>query len=156
MNPDRLDLPGSGTALHRLAAAPCTIVAAVDRPDTDHGVALLREAGFAHDRIEVLFVEEIARLEGRLGGTGLHRFLVRLRLVPGDELDELESARRALMSGRALIQVLVHGDEEQRRAQATFSRHSGCGCGCGRVDEGAYPPPPRVIGQWMIASHEAL
>jgi len=49
MNPDRLDLPGPDTAFRRLAAAPRTIVAAVDRPDTDHGVALLRETGFARD-----------------------------------------------------------------------------------------------------------
>lgn len=83
MNPDRLDLPGSDTTLRRLAAPARTIVAAVDRPDTDRGIALLREAGFAADRIEMLIVEEIARLEGRLGGTGLHRFLVCLRLVPG-------------------------------------------------------------------------
>ena len=151
MNPDRLDLPGPDTALRRLAAPPRTIVAAVDRPDTDHGVALLREAGFAHDRIEVLIVEEIARLEGRIGGTGLHRFLVRLRLVSGDELDELEPARRALMSGRALIQVLVHGDEEQRRAEATFSRHSEGGSG----SVGGRGYPPRFIGRWTIAPREA-
>ena len=83
MNPHRLDLPGSDTTLRRLAAPARTMVAAVDRPDTDRSLALLREAGFAGDRIEVLVVEDIARLEGRLGGTGLPRFLVRLRLVPG-------------------------------------------------------------------------
>lgn len=102
-----------------------TIVAAVARSDTDRGVALLCEAGFARDRIEVIIVEEVPRLEEPLGGTGLHRFLVRLRLSMGDELDELEQARRELMNGHALIQVLVHGKSEQERARTILSQPSG-------------------------------
>jgi hypothetical protein len=118
-----LDPPLPDPAPH-LAYPHLRIVAAVARPDTDSGVTLLSEAGFARDRIEVIVVEEVPRLEEPLGGTGLHRFLVRLRLLRGDDLDELEQARRKLMNGHALIQVLVHGDEEQHRARAILSRHS--------------------------------
>lgn len=101
------------------------IVTAVARSDTDRGVALLSDAGFARDRIEVIVVEEVPRLEEPLGGTGLHRFLVRLRLSMGDDLDELERARRELMNGHALIQVLVHGDREQDRVGTILGQHGG-------------------------------
>ncbi len=109
----------------RLSYPHLMVVAAVARSDTDRGVALLSAAGFARDRIEVIVVEEVRRLEGPLGGTGLHRFLVRLRLSRGDDLDELEQARRELMNGQALIQLLVHGSEEQHRAQVILSQRSG-------------------------------
>lgn len=102
-----------------------TIVAAVARSDTDRGVALLSEAGFAHDRIEVTLVEEVPRLEEPVGGTGLHRFLVRLRLSMGDELDELEQARRELMNGHALIQVVVQGNAEQEMVRTILSQQGG-------------------------------
>ncbi len=117
---------------------PHTIVAAVARSDTDRGVALLNQAGFARDRIEVVIVEEIPRLEEPLGGTGLHRFLVRLRLSLGDDLDELEQARRELMNGHALIQVVVHGDTEQERVRTILSTPRG--------------QAMHDFGRWTIAS----
>ncbi|MGI8483584.1 MAG: hypothetical protein ACR2OU_04920 [Thermomicrobiales bacterium] len=112
------DQPGSNLSLGPLACPLRMIVAAVARLDTDRGIALLRETGFARDRIEVIIVEDVSRLEEPT------RFLVRLRLVRGHYLDELKQARRALMSGRALIQVLVHCDEELYHAQATLSQNS--------------------------------
>jgi hypothetical protein len=99
------------------------VVAAVARPDTAQRLALLSEAGFSRERIEVVIVEEVPRLEELLGGTGLHRFLVRLRLLRGDDLDELEQARRVLMNGHALIQVLACDDEEQHRARTILNQH---------------------------------
>src|SRR5690606_14345228 len=100
------------------------IVTDVARPDTARDVAMLCEAGFSRDRIEIIVVEDIPRLEGALGGTGLHRFLVRLQLARGDELDDLEQARLALMNGRAVIQVLVDGDTEHRRARTILGQNS--------------------------------
>lgn len=97
------DQAGSNLSLAPLACPLRMIVAAVARLDTDRGIALLRETAFARDRIEVIIDEDISRLDEPLGGTGLHRFLVRLQLVRGHYLDELKQARR----GQALIQVLV-------------------------------------------------
>jgi hypothetical protein len=79
----------------------------------DRGIDALCQAGFALDRIEVIVVEEIPRLEEVAGGSGLHRFLVRLLLIRGDDLDDMELARRELMNGRALIQVAVSDFDEQ-------------------------------------------
>jgi hypothetical protein len=89
------------------------IVAAVARHEMDRGIEALCQAGFSLDRIQVIVVEEIPRLEEVIGGSGLHRFLVRLLLMRGDDLDDMELARRELMNGRALIQVTVSGHDEQ-------------------------------------------
>jgi hypothetical protein len=101
------------------------IVAAVAQSDANRVVAMLRDAGFAGDRVEVITAEEIPRLEESLGGTGLHRFLVGLQLSMGDDLDQLEQARRELMNGHALIQILVYGQQEQDRVGAILSQHGG-------------------------------
>lgn len=66
--------------------------------------------------------------------------LTRLRLSSGDDLDELEQARRELGYGHALIQVLVHGDGEQDRAQAILSQHGGLAL--------------RYFGRWTITTLE--
>jgi hypothetical protein len=91
------------------ASREVSVVVAMERVATCSTVSLLHEAGFSRDSVEVLLVEEVPRLEERLGGSGLHRFLVRLRMVRGDDLDLLEQARRELVNGRALIQVTVSG-----------------------------------------------
>lgn len=101
------------------------IVAAVARSDPDGVVAALDEAGFARDRIEIITAEEVPGLGEPIGGSGLHGLLTRLRLSLGDDLDELEQARRELGYGHALIQVLVRGDGERDRAQAILSQHGG-------------------------------
>ncbi len=92
------------------------IVAAVDRSQTASRLNLLRDAGFPADRVDVLVVEEVPRLEERLGGSGLHQFLARLRLIRGDDLDRLEQGRRELMNGRALVWVTTTGYHEFRLA----------------------------------------
>lgn len=109
---------------HPSTYPPHEIVAAIARTDIDEAVILLSEAGFARDRIEVIFVEEVPRLEDALGGTGLHRFLVRLKLITGDEFDQREQARRELMNGHALIQILIHGEQEHERVRSILNQHS--------------------------------
>ncbi|MGI8406623.1 MAG: hypothetical protein ACR2OE_17990 [Thermomicrobiales bacterium] len=116
----------NATSQHQLTYPLHEIVATLARSDIDRAVALLREAGFARNRIEVIIVEEVPRLEGLLGGTGLHRFLVRLQLITGDEFDELEQARRELMNGHALIQILVHGEQEQDRVRTILPARWQC------------------------------
>ncbi len=106
------------------AVQEAIVVVAMERRETDSSVRLLHDAGFAADSVDVLVVEEVPRLEERLGGSGLHRFLVRLRLVRGDDLDLHEPARRELMNGRALIQVAVNGYEEQRLAMSVLGLRS--------------------------------
>jgi hypothetical protein len=101
------------------------IVAAVDRSETDVLAAALDGAGFPCDRVEIITAEEVKGLDEPIGGAGLHRLLVWLQLSLGDDLDELELARQELVSGYALIQVRVHGDQEQVRAHAILSRHGG-------------------------------
>ncbi|MGB3330404.1 MAG: hypothetical protein WBA46_15695, partial [Thermomicrobiales bacterium] len=89
-------------------------VALVARPEADRGVAALRASGIARDRIEVIVVEEVPRLEDAVGASGLHRYLVRHRLARGDDLDERERDRRALMSGLAVIQVRADPHDRHR------------------------------------------
>jgi hypothetical protein len=101
------------------------IVAAVGRSDADIVAAALGDAGFGRDRIEIVTADEVKGLGDPIGGSGLRRLLVRLQLSLGDDLDELEAARQDLMSGYALIQIRVHGHEEQVRAHAILRQHGG-------------------------------
>lgn len=120
-----IDQLHAATPLRPLAYPLHKIVAAVARAESDVVVAELERAGFARTRIEVTTTDDVPRLEESLGGTGIHRFLVRLQLSMGDDLDELEQARRELMNGHTLIQVLVHGDQEQDSVRAILSAHGG-------------------------------
>jgi hypothetical protein len=122
------------------ASREVMVVMAMERVATYSTVSLLHEAGFSSDRVEVLLVEEVPRLEERLGGSGLHRFLVWLRLVRGDDLDLLEHARRELMNGRALVQVTVCGYDEQCLALSVLGvRNSG------RLESSTVPGDPEAV-----------
>jgi len=101
------------------------VVAAVGRSDADIVAAALGEAGFSRDRIEIITADEVKGLGDPIGGSGLRRLLVRLLLSLGDDLDELEAARQELVSGHALIQIRVHGRDEQVRAHAILRQHGG-------------------------------
>jgi len=101
------------------------IVAAVGRSDADIIAAALGEAGFSRDRIEIITADEIKGLGDPIGGSGLRRLLVQFELRLGDDFDELEAARQELMSGYTLIQIRVHGREEQVRAHAILRQHGG-------------------------------
>jgi hypothetical protein len=125
MNHQSIDYLPNATSQHPLAYPLHKIVAAVAPPDAGTVVAMLGDAGFGPDRVEVVTADEIPRLEEPIGGTGLHRFLVRLQLSMGDDLDQLELARRELMNGHTLIQILVHGDQEQDRVRAILGQHGG-------------------------------
>ncbi len=114
------------------------IVAAMARSEADEVVVALDKAGFTRDRIEVIIAEDVPELGEPIGGSELHRFLVRLRLSKGDDLDELEQARRELMDGYAPIQVLVHGKTEQERVRTVLSQHT---------DHAMH-----YFGRWTIAS----
>jgi hypothetical protein len=103
------------------------VVAALGRSDADIAAAALGEAGFDRDRIEIVTADEIEGLADPIGGSGLRRLLVRLLLSLGDDLDELEAARRELVSGHALVQIRVHGRDEQVRAHAILRQHGGHG-----------------------------
>ena len=119
--------------LHKVAAA-------VAPAETDGVVAALAEAGFAPDRIEVVTAEDFPGLDEPIGGTGLRGFLTRLSLSLGDELDELEQARRELAYGHALVLVMVDGTAEQQRAHAVLREHGGHAM--------------RYFGRWAITSLE--
>lgn len=125
MQHQAIDTVQGATPQHRLTYPLHQIVAAIARSDTDKVVTLLGDAGFPRDRIEVIVAEDVPRLEEPVGGSGIHRFLVRLQLSMGDDLDQLERARRELMNGHALVEVLVHGHQEQERVGAILSQHGG-------------------------------
>ena len=101
------------------------IVAAVGRSDADVVAAALGEAGFGRDRIEIITADEVKGLGDPIGGSGLRRLLVQLELRLGDDFDELEAAHHELLSRYALIQIRVHGHEEQVRAHAILRQHGG-------------------------------
>lgn len=99
------------------------IVAAMARSEADEVAVALAQTGFGRDRIEVIIAEDVPELGEPIGGSGFHRLLTRLQLSMGDDLDELERARRELVHGHALIQVRVHGDEELNRVRTLLSQH---------------------------------
>jgi hypothetical protein len=128
--------PGPGRRpfpLHKVAAA----IAPTDR---DGVVAALEEAGFARDRIEVVTSEDVSDLDEPIGGSGIRGFLTRFSLSLGDELDEIEQARRELTYGHALVLVMVDGMAEQERAHAVLHEHGGHAM--------------RYFGRWAITSYE--
>jgi hypothetical protein len=110
---------------HRLTYPLHKVVAAVSLSDADVVAAALGEAGFSPDRIEIVTADEVKGLGDPVGGSGLRRLLVQFQLRLGDDFDELEAAHQELMSGYALIQIRVHGHEEQVRAHAILRQHGG-------------------------------
>jgi hypothetical protein len=119
--------------LHKVAAA-------INRNQRDAVVAALTDAGFAPDRIEVVTAEDVSDLDEPIGGAGIRGFLRRFSLSLGDELDEIEQARRELTYGHALIMVMVDGMAEQDRAHALLREHGGHAM--------------RYFGRWAITSYE--
>src|SRR5262249_11509748 len=95
-----------------------TIDAALARSDSDLVAAALADAGFAHDRIEIISAEEVKGLGEPLDDAEVRRLLIRLRVRAGEDLDELDQTRRVLIHGLALVQLRLHGDEEQVRLHA--------------------------------------
>jgi hypothetical protein len=128
--------PGPGRRpfpLHKVAAA----IAPADR---DGVIAALEEAGFARDRIEVVTAEDVSDLDEPIGGSGIRGFLTRFSLSLGDELDEIEQARRELSYGHALVLVMVDGMAEQERAHTVLHEHGGHAM--------------RYFGRWAITTYE--
>ncbi len=101
------------------------IVAALEPSATDGVVVALAEAGFAHDRVEVVTAEEAPGLDEPVGGSGIRGFLTRLSLSTGGNLDAMDQARRELVHGHVLVLVLVHNEEERDRAEAVLRQHGG-------------------------------
>ena len=128
--------PGPGRRpypLHKVAAAIA--------PDmTDGVVAALVDAGFASDRIEVVTSEDVADLDEPIGGSGIRGFLTRFNLSLGDDLDQVEQARRELTYGHALVLVMVDGMAEQERAHAVLHEHGGHSM--------------RYFGRWAITTYD--
>jgi hypothetical protein len=116
------------------------VAAAIPRDMTDGVVAALEEAGFARDQIEVVTSEDVSDLEEPIGGAGIRGFLTRFSLSLGDELDEIEQARRELTYGHALLMVMVNGMAEQDRAHAVLREHGGHAM--------------RYFGRWAITTLE--
>src|SRR5215217_6994287 len=111
--------PGRGPyPLHKVAAA-------LARDETDGVVAALTDAGFSPDRIEVVIADDVPGLDEPVGGSGFRGFLTRFNLSLGDDLDELDQARRELMYGHALVLVMVQGTDEQEQAHAVLREHGG-------------------------------
>jgi len=117
-----------------------TIVAAVERAETDRVVSALGEVHFARGRVEVFTAEDVPGLDQPIGGAGLRGFLTRLSLSMGSDLDEIEQARRELAYGHALVSVPVHDDVERHRAHAILREHGGHAM--------------RYFGRWTIATLE--
>ena len=116
------------------------MAAAIARDMTDGVVAALKDAGFAPDRIEVVTAEDVSDLDEPIGGSGIRGFLTRFSLSLGDDLDEIEQARRELTYGHALVLVMVDGMAEQDRAHAVLREHGGHAM--------------RYFGRWAITSYE--
>jgi hypothetical protein len=103
-------------------------------------VTALEEAGFAGDRIEVVTSEDVSDLDEPIGGSGIRGFLTRFSLSLGDDLDEIEQARRELTYGHALVLVMVNGMAEQDRAHALLREHGGHSM--------------RYFGRWATTTYE--
>jgi hypothetical protein len=116
------------------------VAAAMARDMTDGVVTALEDAGFARDRIEVVTAEDVSDLEEPIGGSGIRGFLTRFSLSLGDELDEIEQARRELTHGHTLILVMVDGMAEQDRAHAVLREHGGHSM--------------RYFGRWAITTYD--
>jgi hypothetical protein len=101
------------------------VAAAIARDMTDGVVTGLTDAGFARDCIEVVTAEDVSDLDEPVGGSGIRGFLTRFNLSLGDDLDEIEQARRELSYGHALVLVMVDGMAEQDRAHAVLREHGG-------------------------------
>ncbi len=101
------------------------VAAAIARDMTDGVVTALKDAGFTQDRIEVVTAEDVSDLDEPIGGSGIRGFLTRFSLSLGDELDEIEQARRELTYGHALVLVMVDGMAEQERAHTVLREHGG-------------------------------
>jgi hypothetical protein len=128
--------PGPGRRpypLHKLAAA-------MARDMTDGVVTALKDAGFTPDRIEVVTAEDVSDLNEPIGGSGLRGFLTRFSLSLGDDLDEIEQARRELTHGHALVLVMVDGMAEQERAHIVLREHGGHAM--------------RYFGRWAITTYD--
>lgn len=125
MKDQRLDQLYNVTSQRQLTYPLHNIVAAMTRSEADKVAVALDQAGFERDRIEVVLAEDVPELGEPIGGLGFHRVWTWLLLSLGDDLDELEQARRELMQGHALIQVLVHGNDEQERVRTILSQHGG-------------------------------
>ena len=126
--------PGRGPyPLHKVAAA-------MARDMTDGVVTALEDAGFARDRIEVVTSEDVSDLDEPIGGSGIRGFLTRFNLSLGDDLDEVEQARRELTYGHALILVMVDGMAEQQRAHDVLREHGGHSM--------------RYFGRWAITTYD--
>ena len=120
---------------------PTHKVAAALTPDMTAGVVTaLEDAGFARDRIEVVTAEDVSDLAEPIGGSGIRGFLTRFSLSLGDDLDEIDQARRELTYGHALILVMVHGMAEQDRAHAVLREHGGHSI--------------RYFGRWTVTTLE--
>ena len=128
--------PGPGRRpfpLHKVAAA-------IARDMTDGVVTALNDAGFTPDRVEVVTAEDVSDLDEPIGGSGIRGFLTRFSLSLGDDLDEIEQARRELTYGHALVLVMVDGMAEQERAHAVLHEHGGHAM--------------RYFGRWAITSYD--
>jgi hypothetical protein len=120
---------------------PTHKVAAAMTPDMIDGVVTaLEDAGFARDRIEVVTAEDVSDLDEPIGGSGIRGFLTRFSLSIGDDLDEIEQARRELTYGHALVLVMVDGMAEQERAHAVLHEHGGHAM--------------RYFGRWAITTYD--
>jgi hypothetical protein len=82
----------------------------------------------------------VSDLDEPIGGSGIRGFLTRFSLSLGDELDEIEQARRELTYGHALVLVMVDGMAEQERAHAVLREHGGHAM--------------RYFGRWTITTYE--
>src|SRR5262245_28880408 len=101
------------------------IVGAAGRSDSDIVAAVLGDAGFSRDRIEIVTADEIKAPHDLIAESGLRRLRVQLKVSGEDGLDQQDGERQALMSGYALIQIRVVGREEQVRAHAVVRQDDG-------------------------------
>ena len=101
------------------------LVAAIERDVSATVVTALEAAGFPADDIQVVTADDYSNLDQPVDGSGVRGFLSRLGLMAGADLDEIEKARRELVNGYVLVQVLALQRDAQDLAEGVLRQHGG-------------------------------
>jgi hypothetical protein len=92
-----------------------------DSASAERAVARLSDAGFAKRSIEMFFGEEgIERLKETAAPGGAAGWLLHLVHIFGDDEEQIEQARSALMQGHVLVAVLAPTESEKAMATEIF------------------------------------
>lgn len=101
------------------------VVGALHPESVESVVTALAGSGIDSGQIEVITTENVADLLAPLDRKGLAGFVGRFLLRSGDDLDDLEAARRELSMGHTIIFVSVTGIDVRHQVRDILRAHGG-------------------------------